>query len=441
MTLDVALTSRKLGAIKSALVLAPVFAALLFNMLLCFLNTIGFAIASTHVVLAEIAILGATLSFVARRIPPIVTLGALVFTAYLAALWLFSDRFDPEALRDLLIPLAFYFLGSRFATAQDADRLVRVSVLLVLAVGIFEWGFLDLFLHFFNVMAYYVARGTVDAVTAAIYQTDLFASGIRPEAEGRTLLPFLGDHRVSSVFLEPVSAGNFAVIAFAWFLVRGRDRWRKTAVWLALCLCIIILADSRLGLIICLATLALLVPTTRKRWVYAVAPACVVAVLIAVSSVVGDAAFGDNLLGRLTSSGSVLNSYGLEWLGLKEPAVPPYDSGYAYVLTKFGLVGAIALWIVFLAMPRRTAEAEFMKAFNGYYMCLLLSVSGSSLFTIKTGALLWFIFGAAQHASPLVSIRTNSNLRRFRLGKTLRDARWARNGLRPAVVKHRPTFR
>ena len=50
----------------------------------------------------------------------------------------------------------------------------------------------------------------------------LFISGMR--YEGRTLLPFLGEHRVSSIFLEPVSVGNFGAICFAWVTLR---HWRR----------------------------------------------------------------------------------------------------------------------------------------------------------------------------------------------------------------------
>jgi putative polymerase len=46
---------------------------------------------------------------------------------------------------------------------------------------------------------------------------------MRPEGfnGGRNLLPFLGNHRVSSIFLEPASAGNFGIIVFMWALVRS----------------------------------------------------------------------------------------------------------------------------------------------------------------------------------------------------------------------------
>ena len=42
--------------------------------------------------------------------------------------------------------------------------------------------------------------------------------------EGRTLLPWLGEHRVSSVFLEPVSVGNFGAICFSWIVLRNWSR-------------------------------------------------------------------------------------------------------------------------------------------------------------------------------------------------------------------------
>ena len=105
-------------------------------------------------------------------------------------------------------------------------------ILLALGAALFEWLALDTYLHYFNVIQYYVARGTetslqTDSANGLFMRgTDtaagLFINGTR--FEGRTLLPFLGSHRVSGIFLEPVSVGNFGAIAFAWVLLRDRSR-------------------------------------------------------------------------------------------------------------------------------------------------------------------------------------------------------------------------
>ena len=110
---------------------------------------------------------------------------------------------------------------------------------------------------------YYVARGTTDPQVAAdgalvIRGTDtagLYVNGTR--FQERTLLPFLGSHRVSGIFLEPVSVGNFGAIAFAWVLLRDRGRiWPLVAKTLAIVI-ILVLADARFGFFFCIFSLVL----------------------------------------------------------------------------------------------------------------------------------------------------------------------------------------
>src|SRR5262249_28478275 len=133
-----------------------------------------------------------------------------------AALWAFSlasirfvagtdDTIDVKIVRDLLIPLAFFLLGTQARDTRSADLVVGAIVGIVLAVALFEYFWLEAFTRLFNVARYYIARGTLEA--RQIFQSsDLFISGMRPAGlqGGRNLLPFLGDHRVSSIFLEPV---------------------------------------------------------------------------------------------------------------------------------------------------------------------------------------------------------------------------------------------
>src|SRR5262249_41683151 len=88
---------------------------------------------------------------------------------------------DVKIVRDFLIPAAFFWLG-RTISLRDADRIVRWSVVVILCVGLFEYFFLDLFLKYFNVISFYIARGTVpDLESARIASGGLMVSGVRPE--------------------------------------------------------------------------------------------------------------------------------------------------------------------------------------------------------------------------------------------------------------------
>ena len=85
-----------------------------------------------------------------------------------------------------------------------------VATGIILVFALFEYFYLDAYLKVFSVTEYYVARGTLDALDPSLqWAHGLMLSGMRPPEQGRELLPFLGDHRVSSLFLEPIGLGQF----------------------------------------------------------------------------------------------------------------------------------------------------------------------------------------------------------------------------------------
>ncbi|WP_236905360.1 hypothetical protein [Collimonas arenae] len=59
----------------------------------------------------------------------------------------------------------------------------------------------------------------------------------------------IGNHRISSIFLEPVSLGNFAVIIAAWGLSKRRDEIKEMVFFLLAAAIMITLSDSRYGMI------------------------------------------------------------------------------------------------------------------------------------------------------------------------------------------------
>jgi putative polymerase len=68
------------------------------------------------------------------------------------------------------------------------------------------------------------------------------------------------------------------------------------------------------------------------------------------------------------------------------------DSGYGYVLVKVGLIGIAAVWALFVYAPVFDIDTWRFKVFIACYTAFLLIIS-TSLFSIKTAALLWFLYG------------------------------------------------
>ena len=116
----------------------------------------------------------------------------------------------------------------------------------------------------------------------------------------------------------------------------------------------------------------------------------------------------DNFPGRLLFSGRLLDYWNLsQWFGFEPSQVYTSDTGYAYVVNNLGLPLALFLLGVFAIQTPRTPEAVSMKAMIAVYMATSLCI-GANMFTIKTAALCWFLYGAA-NAMPF----TGTQVRKY----------------------------
>jgi putative polymerase len=392
--------ARAVGRILAPLV---VFAAALANFGLCFIDTNVFRVNPTVVILSEIVLIAIALSLIWYR-GTVLYVFLLVLSVYFFSVMLVRSDFDPKIIRDLLIPFVFFLLGNHLGSVRSCDRLVAFLILLALGTALFEWLALDTYLRFFDVIRYYVARGTeshLEADSALLIRgadtaAGLYVNGTR--FEERTLLPFLGSHRVSGIFLEPVSVGNFGAIAFAWVLLRDRGRvWPLVAKSLAIAT-ILVLADARFGFYLCIFTLVLYLAAPMIRpTMLLFGPFLVMIGLVAYAGVHGQGAPSNELAGRLMHAADSLvelDSWQVFGLSISDVFIGGYtgDSGYGYMLVKVGLVGLTAIWTLFIYAPVFDRDAWRFKVFIAFYAVSLLSIS-ASLFTIKTAALLWFLYG------------------------------------------------
>ena len=401
-----------------------VLATLVFNLVLAFINTKGFPIREIHVIAAELALVGGTFLLVWNRSEVFYVIAAAM-GGWLVFAMAVRGQFDPKPLRDAFIPVLFYLLGRYHGSAETADRVVTASILIVFAGALFEWLFLDAFLEHIDVMGYYVARGSVSPFEVTGEEPGLFTSSLRHD--GRSLMPFLGEHRVSSVFLEPVSLGNFAPIVFAWVLLRDRGRPLALILKMALIGMLLVLGDARFGIYLCalVAIAYVAAPLIRPGLVFA-APFIVMMALLVYAGLNVGVPWDNSFSGRLLSSGRLMSSLdAAQAFGLAVSTVDFVDSGYASVVSQFGLPGAVALWAIYVfGAPAQTPAAWRYKLFVCAYLVLLLSIS-TSLLTIKTAALLWFLAGVAgawqpaaaaapqpQAVPPLQRLRTRGR-RRF----------------------------
>ena len=308
--------------------------------------------------------------------------------------------FDPKSARDIVIPVIFFLLGRAVGDIRAADRIVLFVTGLLFVVALLEYLSLSTYLSVFKVAQYYIARGTLEASSHSLNVSEgLMVSGVRPEEQGRTLLPFLGGHRVSSLFLEPSTLGNFGAIVALWGAVRTRMT-RQIYFWTILgALALVVLSDTRVAAFLALVGLiVLLLPPRLTTPAVFVLPFATIFALCVFAAWTGPVSGkleveGLGLYDRLLYSGRVLMSFDIyHWFGLNVSTAQTFDSGYGYVISNFGIVGFALLWTLFMSLRGRTPYFLAFRNVMGVFFAALLCISASQ-FTIKLAATLWFLLG------------------------------------------------
>ncbi|WP_202980273.1 polysaccharide biosynthesis protein GumE [Marinobacter fonticola] len=376
------------------LVLLVVGAAVTYQAVLCALHTVGFPMSRAIIGAAEFLILAASFPLLFPRVLPGVMILAAFSGGMLCLLALLRGGLDIKAFRDLLIPFCFYWAGRNVGEPAIADKALKLILIVVLFFAFFELLALDVYTQVFNIFSYYVSTGGLEEITEYERDSRLQMNGIRPEGIGRTLLPWLLDsHRVSSVFLEPVSLGNFATIVAAWGLAKERSQVREGLFFIGAAVVLIVLADSRFALLsVGFLMVARVLFNGWASYLPFLLPLALLGLLVGIG-LFGHNIHGDDYVGRLASSGRSLIEFDVPLLlGYGHNGGFP-DQGYAYSLSKFGLVLVMVLWLAFWLIPAPDDQARRFRCYAGIYIALILCVSGSSLFAMKTAGLLWFLFG------------------------------------------------
>jgi putative polymerase len=379
-----------------------------YQLVLCLLNTHLLHVSRALVGLAEAIIMLACLPLLMRRLLPGVVILACVSAAMLCLLGIFNEQLNIKAFRDIAIPLCYFWLGCNVGRLELADRALKAAICVVLAMGFFELLLLDTYTHWFDIFSYYVSIGTLDPTMDLVREDRLQANGMRPEGIGRTLLPgLLGPHRVSSVFLEPVSLGNFASLCAAWGL--ARSQWREGIFFVVAAIVMMVLCDSRFALMTVsgFVLLRLFVHGALLN-ICVLAPIAAIALLLVVGHHIPNQTghiLTDDMQGRLAYSGwSLMQFDPLKLLGIGHTKVY-YDEGYAHVLATFGLPLVLILWCSFWLLPKGNDTNQRFRAMASLYIALILCISGFSFFALKSAGLLWFLVGCSLQKPAAIAER------------------------------------
>ena len=383
-------------AVATGTVSLILFAATTYQAALCLIHTHFFRVNTTTVALAEFLVYLACLAVLIRRVRVEFVIVAALITAYLLLLSIFRGELELKGFRDVMIPILFYWLGRHVGNMAYADKILRRLVWVVLAFGFFEFFFLDWYSSLFNIFSYYLSQGVITVPSNFISGSALNLNGMRPEGIGRTILPsLLGSHRVSSIFLEPVSLGNFAVIVAAWGLAKTRVEWKNGLFFLVTAVVMITLSDSRYGIgAVSLMLLLRAIPVRKLNFAVSLLPLICVAALVLIG-LFYHGQYADNILGRLYVSGRSLLSFNVPMLlGIEGSSISFYDMGYPYIFTRLSVLLVVVLWFAIWMMKMQDSRGERFRVYIALYITLILCVSGTSFFALKTAGVLWFLVGS-----------------------------------------------
>ncbi len=390
------------------LVCMIIVASVCYQGVLCLINSTIMPLNRTLLGAAEAMILLMCFPLLLRRLLPGVVLMGVIAMVALLTVWIFNQQIDIKSVRDLIMPLCFFWLGCNIGRPEVADRAFKLAIWVVLIMGLFEALLLDYYTRWFDIYTYYVNMGVMNVGADIFVREDkLMSNGMRPEGIGRTLLPqLLGPHRVSSVFLEPIAMGNFATISAAWGLCRPASRWREGVFFVIAALVMMVLCDSRFALMsVTLLVIVRLLVSGPLLYMFVLAPLGAIALLLVMGYTTPNETgmiMNDDFHGRLAYSGWSLMKFDLPMLFGVGHTKTNYDEGYAHLLASFGLPLVLILLFSFWLLPVKDDAALRFRALASIYITLILCISGTSLFALKTSGILWFLVGCSL-LSPMVA--------------------------------------
>jgi putative polymerase len=397
--------------------------AVLFNAGLAIVNGHVMHLTASAVIGAEVSVVLAAHALILSNYRP----QMLPWYALIVVVVLFSlersavvGNFDPKFMRDVLLIPTFVLLGM---TTPKERLTTMVVVLHVIVVGgvLYEALFTQSYSDLFDVRQYYIATRPFVATDFWNSNSDLFVSATRP---AERFFNFVDLHRISSVFLEPVSLGNYVVIITAFICASYRQlSWKVLAFLVVGNLIALVGCDGRLATvssaIIILVTLA--APWLPQRSAVLYLPITLVCAVLFVAAMHPNPA-EDNFPGRVAYCIQLLSRYDiLEWFGNSDRLIgPAEDSGFAYTIATQSVIGLVAFWIFLVcnAEQRMLQQVKYLHAIC-IYIVLTMLVS-YSLFSIKTAALLWFIYGSLQMAPALKTSTARARASPKRRGSGMR---------------------
>lgn len=377
--------------------IALLCAAVGYNFPLALINANVMPVGRGTLIAIETLLMAAGLGLAILRWRPEMTRWLMMIVAFFALsllLALLRQTFDPKSFRDMLMFAVFIMVGMTIPLPRLRRALVALHIV-ILAVMVIEVSVPEQYGAALNPRSYVMStRGLTEDQTSLSGDTDLFGA-IRPDE--RYLLPQLGWNRASSIFLEPLSLGNYVSFATLVILLFWGDwRWRERVFMVAATLVILVGCDGRFAAVSAIVLLLMAPIVTRLPSMLAIAwlPLAVIAGRIASLSL-GWNPLEDNFTGRIARG--MKHLFRMDWfdaLGGSIPTQALADSGISYLVMSQSVVGVVMMQL-FLYLQPGLERPEQRLVLHGTALTFALSILVSiSMLSIKTAGFYWFLVGA-----------------------------------------------
>lgn len=374
--------------------------AVLFNVVLAIVNADISPISSGEVVAAEMLVVGlAHYVAFARYRPEMAPWYILLFFLMGLALvrGLLIGVFEPKYVRDVMIIPTFVLLGMT-AESKWLNRATVIIQAIVLVGMLVEATNTELWAKFLDVRGYYINTRGLTLDNFWNDESDLFVSAIRP---GDRFIALFDMPRMSSIFLEPVSLGNWCILITAYICARFKTISLRSRLFLiGANAALLIGCDGRLAIVASgiIVVLSLVLWRGAARYFAMLSLPTILLVALALVQVGGLHSGQDDFPGRVAYTAEIIWDLTVpDWLGIsnnEELLIRSVDSGIVYLLITQSVIGALMLWGM-ITRSRSDDSSERTRFVMGasVYLSLTMIVSYSFL-TIKTAAFLWFVYGA-----------------------------------------------
>lgn len=334
------------------------------------------------------------------------------------------ESFDPKLFRDVLLIPTFILLGIAFKP-RGLPTVIVALVAIVATFMLLEALSTMAYASLFKIQEFYInTRGFTEG-DFWNKESPLFASATRPDGRFFNIVEL---HRLSSIFLEPVASETFCIVVWT-FICSCYDRLsRETLIGLVIAVLVMIVGtDGRLALAMSglILGFSLVAPKLPRVVPFFFLPliAAGVAILVYSADLHYDA---DNFAGRIAFSTHLLGTFDIaELLGASNTLLgPSADAGLAYLILSQSLIGAMVLWSFISLGSRNDTKAQVRYSQSTCLWLSLFMMVGAAFLSIKTAALLWFIYGSLQSDEP--AIETTRTLTPREQDQPLRATRQAK---------------